>query len=115
MKKVLFIICVILAQITFAQTTLGLLVTVKAKKGKEKEVSQFLASAVALANKEDKTVTWYAFQIDNETYGVFDTFENEAGRETHLSGEIAKALMANTKTLLSEEPNIKKINILARK
>jgi quinol monooxygenase YgiN len=94
---------------------LGLLVTVKAKKGKEKEVAQFLSSAVALANQEDKTLTWYAFQVDDETYGVFDTFEKEEGREAHLTGEIAKALMANAEVLLSEAPSIKKINILASK
>lgn len=94
---------------------LGLLVTVKAKKGKEKDVAQFLSSAVTLANQENKTLTWYAFQVDDETYGVFDTFEKEEGRDAHLNGEIAKALMANAKTLLSEAPNIKKIDIFAAK
>lgn len=94
---------------------LGLLVTVKAKKGKEKDVEQFLSSAIALANQEDQTLTWYAFQVDEETFGVFDTFEKESGRDAHLSGEIAKALMANAEILLSEAPSIKKINILASK
>ena len=94
---------------------LGLLVTVKARQGKENDVAQFLSSAVALANQEDKTLTWYAFQVDAETFGVFDTFENESGREAHLSGEIAKALMANAAVLLSEAPKIEKINILGAK
>jgi len=94
---------------------LGLLVTVKAKDGKEKAVSNFLASAVDLALQEDKTLTWYAFQINPSTFGVFDTFETEAGRDAHLNGEIAKALMANADELLSESPKIEKINILSNK
>lgn len=94
---------------------LGLLVTVKAKSGKETEVSKFLSSAVALANQESKTLTWYAFQLDNATFGVFDTFETEAGREAHLTGEIAKALTANAEVLLSEPPSISKIQILSSK
>ena len=94
---------------------LGLLVTVKAKNGKENAVSNFLASAVELARQEDKTLTWYAFQIDSSSFGVFDTFETEAGRDAHLTGEIAKALMANADELLSEAPKIEKINILSTK
>ncbi|GAB4397496.1 MAG: antibiotic biosynthesis monooxygenase [Microscillaceae bacterium] len=94
---------------------LGLLVTVKAKAGKEAEVSKFLSSAVALANQEEKTITWYAFQIDENTFGVFDTFEAEEGREAHLQGEIAKALMANAEILLAVPPSIQKIEILASK
>jgi len=94
---------------------LGLLVTVKAKNGKEDTVSNFLATAVELARQEDKTLTWYAFQIDTSTYGVFDTFETEEGRKAHLTGEIAKALMASADELLSENPKIEKINILSSK
>jgi quinol monooxygenase YgiN len=70
---------------------------------------------VALANNENQTISWYAFQIDNATFGVFDTFEAEQGREAHLNGEIAKALMANADLLLSEAPTIRKIDILASK
>ncbi len=93
----------------------GLLVTVKAKKGKEDEVKNLLASAVDLARQENQTVNWYAFKIDESTFGVFDTFSDEAGRDAHLAGEIAKALMANASELLSEDPSIKKIDILSNK
>ena len=95
--------------------SLGLLVTVKAKVGKEEEVEKFLSSALSLANNEAMTLTWYAFKIDSETFGVFDTFESEEGRDAHLSGEIAKALMANAESLLSETPKIEKITVLASK
>ena len=94
---------------------LGLLATLKAKKGKEKEVSDFIKGALPLAQDENKTLTWYAFKIDESTFGIFDTFENEAGREAHLNGEIAKALMGKASELLAEDPKIQKINVLAAK
>ena len=94
---------------------LGLLATLKAKEGKEDEVAQFIKGAVDLAQQEDKTLTWYSFKIDDSTFGIFDTFENEAGRDAHLNGEIAKALMENADRLLSDDPDIKKIDILSAK
>lgn len=94
---------------------LGLLATVKAKKGKENDVMNFLSSAVELARQENQTLTWYAFKIDDSTFGIFDTFSDEEGREAHLSGEIAKALMANASELLEEAPSIKKIDIISSK
>lgn len=94
---------------------LGLLATLKAKIGMEAEVEQFIKGAVDLAQQEKKTLTWYSFKIDANTFGIFDTFENEEGRDAHLSGDIAKALMANADRLLSEAPQIQKIEILSAK
>ncbi len=94
---------------------LGLLATLKAKSGKENEVEQFIKGAIDLARQENKTITWYSFKIDANTFGIFDTFENEEGREAHLNGEIAKALMENADRLLSEAPKIQKIEILSAK
>lgn len=94
---------------------LGLLATLKAKSGKENEVEQFIKGAIDLARQENKTLTWYSFKIDANTFGIFDTFENEEGREAHLNGEIAKALMENADRLLSEAPKIQKIEILSAK
>lgn len=93
----------------------GLLVTVKAKAGKEQAVSDFLASAAELARQEAQTLTWYAFQIDAATFGVFDTFTGDEGRNAHLNGEIAKALMAHAEELLAEAPKIEKIDVLSSK
>lgn len=93
----------------------GLLATVVAKSGKEEDVKKFLKDAVDLAKKEEKTITWYSFQIDQNTFGIFDTFENEDGREAHLNGEIAAKLMENAPKLLSEDPKIRKIDLLASK
>ncbi|MGB8704863.1 MAG: antibiotic biosynthesis monooxygenase [Gillisia sp.] len=92
---------------------LGLLATLKAKEGKEIEVANFIKGAVDLARREEKTITWYSFKIDPSTFGIFDTFENEEGREAHLNGTIAATLMEKAPDLLSEEPKIQKIDILS--
>ncbi len=94
---------------------LGLLATLKAKPEKAETVSNFIQGAVNLAKQEKKTLTWYSFQIDKTTFGIFDTFENESGREAHLNGEIAKALMDQADELLSKAPDIKKVTILSAK
>lgn len=94
---------------------LGLLLTLKAKDGKENELESFIKGAIDLAQQENKTLTWYSFKINNNTFGIFDTFENEEGRKAHLNGEIAKALMDNASKLLSEDQKIQKIDILSSK
>lgn len=87
----------------------------EAKSGKEQEVEEFLKSAQPLAEKEKGTLTWYAVKIGPSKYGIFDTFPDEAGRDAHLSGEIAKALMAKAKDLFAKDPEIHKIDVLASK
>jgi quinol monooxygenase YgiN len=94
---------------------LAIWATVQAKPGKEAQVEAFLKSAQPLAEAESGTVSWYAIKMDGGKFGIFDTFQNEAGREAHLNGEIAKALMANAKELLAGDPQIHKIEVLAAK
>ena len=94
---------------------LALYATLKAKPGKETEVEQFLKQGAELARAESGTVTWYAIKEDDGRYGIFDTFNDEAGREAHLNGEIAKALMAKAGDLLAEPPQIHKIQVVANK
>lgn len=93
----------------------GLLARVVAKAGKEEEVAGFLASALSLAQAEGKTIAWFAFRLSKSEFGIFDTFADDTGRQAHLSGEIAKALMANAEVLLSEPPKIEKLDLLAVK
>lgn len=95
--------------------TVGLYVRLEAKKGKELEVENFLKSALALVNDEPGTVTWYAVKFSPSVFAIFDTFSNEAGREAHLSGEVAKALMAKASELLAKPPVIEKWDLLASK
>jgi quinol monooxygenase YgiN len=93
----------------------ALLARLEAKPGKEKEVANFIKSALPLAEQETGTVRWYALQIGPSTFGIFDTFENEEGRNEHLGGQIAAALMAKAPELLAVEPSIEKVDLLAVK
>jgi quinol monooxygenase YgiN len=90
-------------------------VMLKAKPGKEADVEAFLKLGAAMSNDELQTVTWYGVKMGPGIYGVFDTFDDEAGRDAHLNGEIAKALMANASTLFSNELKIETMEILANK
>lgn len=94
---------------------LALLARVEAKPGMEATVENFLKEALALAQQEEGTVRWYAFKLNENTFGIFDTFGSEDARQAHLTGEIAKALMANADTLLSIPPVIEPIELLAIK
>jgi len=94
---------------------LGLLVRLEAKPGKEQEVADFLKGGLALAQQEPGTVSWYALQLGPSTFGIFDTFEDEAGRDAHLNGSIAKALMEKAGELLAKGPVIEKVDLLAVK
>jgi len=93
----------------------GLLVTLKAKRGKESEVESFIKGAVALALEEPGTHSWYAVKLDAGTFGVFDTFPDDKARQKHLNGPIAEALMAKAPELLSEAPKIEPLDILSAK
>ena len=94
---------------------LALLVRLEAKPGKEEEVAEFLSSALPLAQGELGTISWFAFRIGSSTFGIFDTFNDEAGRQAHLSGPIAAALMAKAPELLAQPPIIEKLDLLAAK
>ncbi|NOT47540.1 MAG: antibiotic biosynthesis monooxygenase [Acidobacteria bacterium] len=95
--------------------TKGLFVKLIAKPGKEADVEAFLNSGLALVNEEPLTVTWYAVKFSENTFGIFDTFAGDEGRDAHLNGKVAAALMANAAELLLEGPSIEKIDILAVK
>ncbi len=93
----------------------GLLVRLVAKAGKEEEVGAFLAGALPLAQEEDKTIVWYAIRISKNEFGIFDAFAADEGRQAHLKGPIAAALMAKAGELLAEPPKIESVDVLASK
>jgi hypothetical protein len=95
--------------------TVGLLATLSAKSGKEDELASFLEGALPLAQDEDDTIAWFAIKIDSSTYGIFDVFPGPEGRQSHLDGPIAAALMDKADDLLSSPPDIKPIDVLAAK
>ncbi len=90
-------------------------VHLEAKPGKEAEVEKFLTGAVPLVEAEPLTVTWYAIKEGPGMYGIFDTFDAEAGRDAHLNGKVAAALMAKAKELFKNEIQINKCDVLADK
>ncbi len=98
-----------------ADVTVGLFVRVEAKEGKEAEVESFLAGAVALAQDEPDTTAWFAIKLGPSTFGIFDVFPDDSGRQAHLNGPIAAALMEKAPELLSAEPAIEQLDVLAAK
>ena len=94
---------------------LAILAQLEAKPGKEREVEQFLKSALPLAQAEPGTIRWYAFKISPSKFAIFDTFADQSGRNAHLSGELAKALFARAAELFAKPPTIDQPEILAAK
>lgn len=94
---------------------LGLFVRLHAKPGKEAELAKLLESGLSIVQEEGETPLWFALKFDSKTYGIFDAFDNEGGRQAHLGGRLAAALMAKASDLLAQPPNIEKVDLIAAK
>jgi quinol monooxygenase YgiN len=94
---------------------LALFARLEAKPGKEADVEQFLQAALTMAKDEPRTPIWFALRLSPSTFGVFDAFHDEAGRQAHLSGPIAQALMAKADELFAKPPSIEAIDVLGLK
>src|SRR5215470_15421417 len=95
--------------------SLGFFVRLEAKPGKEKDVAAFLKQGLQMANEEAATPVWFALRLGPSTFGIFDAFADETGRQAHLNGPIAKALFANAPDLLAEPPSVEKAEVLGAK
>jgi quinol monooxygenase YgiN len=95
--------------------SVALLVRLEARAGKEAEVEEFLRGGLSIVEEEPATTTWFALKLGPATYGIFDTFPDDAGREAHLSGRVAAALMQKAPELLAQPPTIEKVELLAAK
>ena len=93
----------------------ALLVRLEAKPGKETEVESFLRGGLPLVQDEPETTAWFGIRLGPSTFGIFDAFPNEAGRQAHLSGKVAAALMAKASELFAKPPAIEKVDVLAAK
>jgi len=93
----------------------ALFVRLEAKPGKEAEVESFLRSGLAIVQEEPATLAWFAIRMGPSTFGIFDAFPDETGRQAHLNGRVAEALMAKASDLLSKPPSIDKIDLIAAK
>jgi quinol monooxygenase YgiN len=95
--------------------TVALFVRLEAKPGKEAEVANFLRGALAIVQEEPDTATWFALRLGPSTFGIFDAFPDESGRQSHLSGRVAAALGAKAADLFVQAPTIEKAEVLAAK
>jgi len=95
--------------------TVALFVRLEAKPGKEAEVESFLKSGLALVQGEPDTAAWFAIRMGQSTFGIFDAFPSESGRQAHLSGKVAAALREKASDLLAQPPVIEKVDVLAAK
>lgn len=93
----------------------ALYVELKARPGKEDELAAFLAGAKPLVDAEPATRAWFGIRFDEETFAIFDAFDDEAGRDAHLSGQVAAALMVRAPELLAQAPQIRRADVLADK
>jgi quinol monooxygenase YgiN len=93
----------------------ALFVRLEAKPGKEAEVENFLRGGLQIVQGEPATTAWFAIRLGPSTFGIFDAFPDEAGRQAHLSGKVAAALMAKAPELLAQPPAIEKVDVLAAK
>jgi quinol monooxygenase YgiN len=93
----------------------ALFARLEAKEGKENEVAKFLEAGLALANQEATTPIWFALRLGPRAFGIFDAFADESGRQAHLNGPIAKALMAKAPELLAKPPQIEQVEVLGAK
>lgn len=93
----------------------ALLVTFEAMPGKEAETAEFLTSALPLVEAEPATTAWFALQLGPSTFGIFDAFPDEDGRQAHLTGKVAEALFQRAPELFAAEPSIQKVDVLASK
>ncbi len=95
--------------------TVALLVRLEAKPGKEADVENFLKGGLPIVQEEPATTAWFAIRMGPSTFGIFDAFPDEAGRQAHLTGRVAAALMAQASDLLAQPPSIEQIDVLAAK
>jgi quinol monooxygenase YgiN len=93
----------------------ALLVRLEAKAGKESEVESFLKGGLAIVQGEPATTAWFAIRMGPSTFGIFDAFPDDSGRQAHLAGRVAAALMAKAPDLLAKPPAIEKVDVLAAK
>ncbi len=95
--------------------TVALFVRLEAKPGKEADVERFLQNGLLIVQEEPATTVWFAIRMGPTTFGIFDAFPDEAGRQAHLAGRVAAALMANASELFAQPPNIQQMDVLAAK
>jgi quinol monooxygenase YgiN len=99
----------------YTMVKVGLLVRLEAKPGLETELAKFLEGGLEVVQDEPETVAWFAIRMGESTFGIFDAFPGETGRQAHLAGKVAAALMAKAPELLTQAPVIEMVDVIAAK
>jgi quinol monooxygenase YgiN len=95
--------------------TVGLLIRLEAKPGKEADVEEFLRGGLPLVQAEPATTAWFGIRLGPSTFGIFDVFPDEAGRQAHLAGRVAAALQERGDELFASPPTIEQVDVLDAK
>jgi quinol monooxygenase YgiN len=98
-----------------ADVHVGLLVRLEAKPGREDDVEEFVKSALPIVEGEPDTVAWFGIKLGPSTFGIFDAFPDDSGRQAHLQGQVAQALQENGPDLLAADPTFEQVDVLAAK
>jgi quinol monooxygenase YgiN len=97
------------------EESVALFVRLEAKPGKEDEVEEFLRSGLPMVEEEPDTTSWYGIRLGDRSFGIFDTFADDSGRQAHLSGRVASALRQRGPELFSQPPVIERVDVLCAK
>jgi protease I len=100
---------------TADEESVALFVRLEAKPGKEDEVEEFLRSGLPLVEDEPETTSWYGMRLGDRTFGIFDTFADDSGRQAHLAGRVASAMNERASDLFSQPPVIERVDVLCAK
>ena len=95
--------------------SVALLIRLEAKPGKEADVERFLRDGLPIVQQEPATTAWFGIRLGPSTFGIFDAFPDESGRQAHLSGHVAAALEERGSELFSQPPTIEMVDVLAAK
>jgi quinol monooxygenase YgiN len=95
--------------------TVGLCVRLEAKPGKEADVERFLQDGLPIVQEEPATTAWFAIRLGPSTFGIFDVFPDDSGRDAHLAGRVAAALKDRSDDLFARPPAIEQLDVLASK
>ena len=95
--------------------TVALLVRLEARPGRESDVEEFLRGGLPLVEAEPATTAWFGIRLGPSSFGIFDAFPDEAGRNAHLTGRVAAALGEKASELFAKPPTIERVDVLAAK
>jgi hypothetical protein len=74
-----------------------------------------IRGGLPLVEQEPETTSWYGMRLGDSTFGIFDTFPDDNGRQTRLAGRVAQELQQRGPDLFSRPPVIERIDVLACK